>query len=99
MLIKQYKIYDGIKQDELTIESHRFSIVKNSVIRALTLINCQNCLVKGNTVETLKDISKVPKFENKRFFRKIRKKRFLKKFGSQYNTIMSNTILGDKFKC
>ncbi|KKM15191.1 hypothetical protein LCGC14_1698610 [marine sediment metagenome] len=99
MLIKQYKIYSGIKQDELTLENHRYSVVRDSTIKTLRLINCQDCLVMGNTVETLNVDSKVPEFENKRFFRKIRKKRFLNKFGSQHNIIMFNIALGDKFKC
>ncbi len=93
----RHKVFDGIEKDELFIKNYRYCTVRNSHIKTLTMINCQNCLIIGNTLGTLLEGNDIPEFNDKRLFRKLRKKRYRNKFGSKDNFITGNIALGDKY--
>ncbi|HEC39922.1 hypothetical protein LCGC14_0224650 [marine sediment metagenome] len=92
--MKKSKSYEKLEQEKLILEGERFSVIRNCVINKLELYNCQNCLILSNTLGRLYIGDKIPDFNDKRFFRKIRRKRYRNKYGSNNNIITNNIVKG-----
>lgn len=88
---QEYEIYDGLTQDSLSLSFKRYASVTNSYIKRLELINCQRCIVSGNKLGSVRiGFDYIPEY---RVMRKLRERRFKKRYGSHSNLITNNTFL------
>lgn len=92
---RKREIYEKFSIKELTIINSERVGIMNAIIGKLNVINSSHILIAHNTLSCLNIYSEPP--EMKGLFKKRKLKKWINKYGSRDNTIISNIIHGKLF--